>query len=245
MPRFKLTIEYDGRPFIGWQAQQNGRSVQAELERALTAFAGHSVNITGAGRTDAGVHASGQVAHADIEKPMSGFQVMQAANHHLGHAPIAVVDAKPVADTFHARFDARQRWYRYRIINRRARLALDMGLAWHVSQMLDADMMDKAAQHLAGKHDFTTFRHAHCQAKNPVKTLDLICVERAAAEIYVHVAARSFLHHQVRSMVGCLVWVGLGKWTAADLKRALQAADRSCLAFNAPPDGLTFVRVVY
>lgn len=245
MPRFKLTIEYDGRPFVGWQAQDNGPSVQATLTEAIEAFCGQRVQLTAAGRTDAGVHARGQVADLMLDKPWAPDRVRMASNHHLGQAPIAVLSAEPVADAFSARFDAVQRFYTYRIVNRRGRLGLDRGLAWHLAAPLDPWAMHQAAQHLVGRHDFTTFRHVHCQAKSPIKTIDLIQVEAMGEEIRVHVAARSFLHHQVRSIVGCLSLVGRGKWRAADMKAALEARDRSALGLNAPPDGLYFMRVVY
>ncbi|MFQ5346845.1 MAG: tRNA pseudouridine(38-40) synthase TruA [Rhodothalassiaceae bacterium] len=243
--RFRLVIEYDGRPFVGWQRQDNGPSVQAVLEDAIAAFSGETVTVQGAGRTDAGVHATGQVAHVDLEKEMRPDQIQGALNHHLKPWPVAIRDVAAVDAAFHARFSARRRVYRYRIVNRRAPLTIDRGLAWHVIRPLDADAMHRAAQRLVGRHDFTTFRHVACQAKSPVKTLDLLLVERIGEEVHVHAMARSFLHHQVRSMVGTLAFVGMGKWTANDVAAALAARDRRALGHNAPPDGLTLVRVDY
>ena len=243
--RFRLRIEYDGRPFVGWQRQENGPSVQAVLEDAIAAFSGETVTVQGAGRTDAGVHATGQVAHVDLEKPMRPDQIRGALNHHVKPWPVAICDVAAVDADFHARFSARRRVYRYRIVNRRAPLAIDRGFAWHVIRPLDADAMHAAAQRLVGRHDFTTFRHVACQAKSPVKTLDLLAVERIGEEVHVHAMARSFLHHQVRSMVGTLALVGMGKWTADDVAAALAARDRRALGHNAPPDGLTLVRVDY
>jgi len=245
MQRFKLMIEYDGRPFVGWQRQDNGPSVQQALEEAVEAFSGEAVTVHGAGRTDAGVHARGQVAHLDLARPMRGRQVEGALNHHLKPLPIAVLRAEAVGEDFEARFSALRRIYRYRIVNRRAPLTFDAGLAWRVGPRLDAEAMRTAAQRLVGRHDFTTFRHAQCQAKSPVKTLDLLTVERAADEVHIHAMARSFLHHQVRSMVGTLALVGEGKWRAADVSAALEACDRTALGHNAPPDGLYLMRVEY
>ena len=245
--RYKLTLEYDGTPYVGWQAQDNGPSVQAALEAALSAFAGHPVTTVAAGRTDAGVHAWGQVAHADIAKALTPHQVMMAANDHLRRdgETVAVLAAEPVADDFSARFDARQRAYVYRILNRAAPPALQRGRVWHVPQPLDAAAMHQAAQRLVGRHDFTTFRAAQCQAKSPVKTLDRLAVSAHGNDIRVEAVARSFLHHQVRSMVGCLKLVGQGKWTGDDLQAALDARDRTALGLNAPPDGLYFLSVAY
>lgn len=243
--RFRILLEYDGRPFVGWQRQENGPSVQQALEEAVAAFSGETVLVQGAGRTDAGVHATGQVAHFDLAKPMTPAQVAAALNHHLKPAPVAVLRAESVSGDFHARFSATARAYRYRIVNRRAPLTFDRGLAWHVRHPLDTAAMHAAAQFLVGRHDFTTFRHIACQAKSPVKTLDLLIVERVADEIHVHARARSFLHHQMRSMVGTLALVGRGKWTADDVRAALGARDRRALGHNAPPDGLTLTRVDY
>lgn len=245
MPRYKLTIEYDGGPFVGWQRQAEGRSVQGRLEQAVAAFSGEAVTIGGAGRTDAGVHALGQVAHVDLAKDWPADTVRDAVNAHLKPDPIAVVIAEPVGDDFDARFSARARHYLYRIVNRRAPLALDKGHAWQVPVALDADAMHAAAQALVGFHDFTTFRAAQCQAASPEKTLDRLTVMRAADEITVSASARSFLHNQVRSMVGSLVQVGQGKWRPRDMEAALKAADRSRCGPVAPPDGLYLVRVDY
>src|SRR5438132_2441066 len=217
MPRYKLTIEYDGGPFVGWQIQDNGPSVQGLLAAAVEAFCGEKVSVQGAGRTDAGVHALGQVAHVDLARDWDTDTVRDALNAHLRPHPIAVLAAERAADDFDARFSASRRHYLYRIVNRRADLTLERNRAWRVARPLDAAAMQVAAQALVGRHDFTTFRAAECQARSPVKTLDRLDVERAGAEIRIGVAARSFLHHQVRSMVGSLVLVGEGKWRTADL----------------------------
>ena len=245
MPRYKLTIEYDGAPFRGWQVQDNDLTVQGALEAAAKALSGEDVRVHGAGRTDAGVHALGQVAHVDFSKAFRPDQVRDAMNAHLRPHPIGVLSVDLVSDTFAARFDATRRHYLYRIINRRADLALDLGRAWRVPKPLDVPAMHEAAQHLVGKHDFTTFRATECQAKSPEKTLDVLDVVRDGDAVNVTASARSFLHHQVRSMVGSLVWVGEGRWSAADLKRALDARDRAACGSVAPPDGLYLVRVDY
>ena len=245
MPRYRLTIEYDGRPYVGWQYQDNGPSVQSALERAARALDPAASAVIGAGRTDAGVHALGQTAHLDLVKDLRGDVVRDALNAHLRPDPVAVLDAAEVAPDFHARFDAIRRDYRYRIIERRSPLTFDSGLAWRIPQTLDVPAMDDAAQVLVGQHDFTTFRAAECQARSPVKTLDEISVTRRETEIHIECSARSFLHRQVRSMTGSLVQVGLGKWTKADLKAALDAADRSRCGQVAPPDGLYLVSVTY
>jgi len=208
MPRYKLTLEYDGGPFVGWQRQDNGPSVQAALEDAAAALSGAPVEVYGAGRTDAGVHALGQVAHVDLPKDLRADTVRDAINHHLRPHPIAVVDAEEVADGFHARFEAVARHYIYRIMNRRAPLTVERGKAWRTAQPLNAEKMQAAAQHLVGAHDFTTFRDAQCQADSPRKTLDAIAVTRQGGEVRVTCSARSFLHRQVRSMVGSLVEIG-------------------------------------
>src|SRR5215471_16913583 len=208
MPRYKLLIEYNGRPFVGWQVQHNGVSVQGVLAEAVAAFCGENVHVQGAGRTDAGVHALGQVAHIDLARSFEADTIRDAVNAHLRPHPVAVLVAEPVADDFDARFSARQRHYVYRIVNRRPDLTLEAGRAWRVPRPLDAQAMHKAAQCLVGRHDFTTFRAAECQAKLPVKTLDRLDVERHGDELRIHASARSFLHHQVRSMVGSLVQVG-------------------------------------
>ncbi len=245
MPRYRLTIEYDGGPFVGWQRQDNGPSVQAALEEAIAKFSSERVAVTGAGRTDAGVHAYGQVAHIDLEKDFAAEKVRDALNHFLRPAPVAVIGAEVAAPDFHARFSAKARHYLYRVACRRAPLALERGHAWHVVHELDADAMHAAAQALVGQHDFTTFRAAECQAKSPVKTLDRLDVRHAADEIHVEASARSFLHHQVRSMVGSLKLVGEGKWRTKQIADALAARDRSACGTVAPPEGLYLVRVDY
>jgi tRNA pseudouridine38-40 synthase len=245
MPRYKLTIEYDGTPFVGWQVQDNGLSVQGLLTRAIAALTGAEATVHGAGRTDAGVHALGQVAHVDLAKAWEPDTVRDALNAHLRPHPVAVLAAVEVPDTFDARFSARMRYYHYRIINRRADLALDLNRAWRVPRPLDVAAMHDAAQRLVGKHDFTTFRAAECQAKSPEKTLDRLDVARDGEDVSIGASARSFLHHQVRSMVGSLVLVGEGRWSADDLARALAARDRAACGPVAPPEGLYLVRVEY
>ena len=245
MPRYKLLIEYDGTPFVGWQIQASGTSVQGAIVDAIRAFTGEDAAVQGAGRTDAGVHAVGQVAHVDLAREWDGDTVRDALNAHLRPQPIAVLAAEPVADNFDARFSARQRHYLYRVVNRRADLALDRTRAWRIARPLDAAAMHDAAQELVGRHDFTTFRAAECQAKSPVKTLDRLAVERHGEEVHILAAARSFLHNQVRSMVGSLVLVGDGKWSARDLAAALAARDRSVCGQVAPPEGLYLVAVEY
>jgi tRNA pseudouridine38-40 synthase len=245
MPRYKLIIEYDGTPFIGWQAQDNGVSIQGVLTDAIAAFAGERVSVAGAGRTDTGVHALGQVAHVDLAKDWDTDTVRDAINFHLRPQPIAVLGAEQVAADFDARFSAVKRHYLYRIVNRRADLTLDQNRAWRVPRPLDADAMHAAAQRLVGKYDFTTFRSTECQAKSPVKTLDRLDVARHGEEVSISAAARSFLQHQVRSMVGSLVHVGEGKWRAGDLAGALAARDRAACGQVAPPHGLYLVRVDY
>jgi tRNA pseudouridine38-40 synthase len=245
MPRYKLTIEYDGAPFVGWQIQDNGPSVQGAIMAAVAAFSGESVMVQGAGRTDAGVHALGQVAHVDLAKEHAPDTVRDALNAHLRPHPIAILSAERAAADFDARRSAARRHYRYRISNRRADLALDRGRAWRVMRPLDAAAMHAAAQRLVGHHDFTTFRSTECQAKSPDKTLDRLDVARSGEGIEVVAVARSFLHNQVRSMVGSLALVGEGKWNAEDLARALAARDRAACGPVAPPDGLYLVRVDY
>ena len=245
MPRYKILIEYDGAPFAGWQYQDNAPSVQRAIMTAIEAFSGEKVMVQGAGRTDAGVHALGQVAHFDLSAERDTDTIRDALNAHLRPHPIAILSAEKVAPDFDARRSAVRRHYLYRIANRRPDLAIDRGRAWRVPRRLDADAMHAAAQRLVGKHDFTTFRSTECQAKSPEKTLDRLDVSRAGDEIHVTAVARSFLHNQVRSMVGSLVPVGDGKWTAEDLARALAARDRSACGPVAPPEGLYLVRVDY
>jgi tRNA pseudouridine38-40 synthase len=244
MTRFRFTVEYDGRPFMGWQRQAHGPSVQAAIEDGIHSVTGETVEVIAAGRTDAGVHASAMVAHADVAKAITPFRLMEAINARMKPQPVAITECAQAPD-FHARFDCIGRRYRYRIINRRAPLTFDAGLAWRVPVTLDADAMHSAAQHLVGRHDFTTFRSAQCQANSPLRTLDRLAVVRNGDAIDIHAAARSFLHHQVRSMVGCLKLVGEGAWNAHDLAAALAARDRAALGLNAPPDGLFFVGAVY
>jgi tRNA pseudouridine38-40 synthase len=245
MPRYKLTIEYDGAAYSGWQRQENGASVQQGLEEALLALSGESVLVHGAGRTDAGVHAIGQVGHVDLAREWNGWRLREAINAHLVPQPIAVLEAEPAADDFDARRSAVMRHYVYRIVNRRAPLTFERGRAWRVKRELDAPAMHEAARALLGRHDFSTFRDSQCQAKSPVRTLTRLDVTREGQRIEFAVSALSFLHRQVRSMVGSLVEVGLGKWRAADLRAALEAADRSRCGQVAPADGLYLARVDY
>jgi len=245
MPRYKLTIEYDGRPFVGWQIQDNGPSVQGVLAAAVEAFCGEQVSVHGAGRTDAGVHALGQVGHVDLAKEWDKDTVRDALNAHLRPHPVAVIAAERVEDSFDARFSAIRRHYLYRIINRRADLTFERGRAWRIAKPLDIPAMQAAAQRLVGRHDFTTFRNVECQAKSPMKTLDQLDVHRRADDVEVMASARSFLHSQVRSMVGALALVGEGKWTVGDVSVALAKRDRAACAPVAPPDGLYLIKVDY
>lgn len=245
MTRFRLTVEYDGRAFMGWQRQAHGPSVQQAIEEAIHAITHEPITLHAAGRTDAGVHALAMTAHVDIERPITAFRLADGINAKLRPQPVAILKAQVAADDFHARFSCIGRRYLYRIVNRRAPLALDEKRAWRVPVVLHADAMHRAAQLLTGLHDFTTFRSVHCQSKSPVKTLDRLTVRRFGEVIEIEAAARSFLHHQVRSMVGCLQLVGRGKWTERDLKAALEAKDRAALGLNAPPDGLYFVEALY
>jgi tRNA pseudouridine38-40 synthase len=245
MPRYKLTIEYDGTPFVGWQAQDNGVSVQGVLTAAIAAFVGEQAVVSAAGRTDAGVHALGQVAHVDLAKDWDTETVRDAINFHLRPQPVAMLAVERAAPDFDARFSAIKRHYLYRIVNRRADLTLEQNRAWRVPRPLEAEAMHAAAQRLIGRHDFTTFRSTECQAKSPVKTLDRLDVARAGEEVSIAAVARSFLQHQVRSMVGSLIHVGEGKWSADDLASAFAARDRSACGQVAPPHGLYLVRVDY
>ena len=245
MPRYKLIIEYDGAPFSGWQIQDNGPSVQGALENAIKAICGEQVRVHGAGRTDAGVHALGQVAHCDVVRHIVPGRFRDGLNAHLRPLPIGVLAAEIVPDSFEARFSAKKRHYLYRIANRRANLALDVGRAWRLPRLLDTDAMHAAAQRLVGKHDFTTFRDTECQAKSPEKTLDQLDVTRDGDAVNILTSARSFLHSQVRSMVGSLVWVGEGRWSGNDLAAALAARNRAACGPVAPPEGLYLVRVDY
>ena len=243
--RYRLTLEYDGGPFVGWQRQAEGASVQGALEDAIAKFSGSRATVSGAGRTDAGVHALGQVAHFDLEKPYEPGTVRDALNHFLRPAPVVVLDAGVAAADFHARFSATGRHYLFRILGRRSPPALERGRVWHVTQMLDAEAMHQAAQFLVGHHDFTTFRAAECQARSPVKTLDRLDVFRRGEEIHIEASARSFLHHQIRSFAGSLKLVGEGRWKPADMKAALEAKDRAACGPVSPPDGLYLVKVDY
>jgi tRNA pseudouridine38-40 synthase len=245
MPRYRLLIEYDGTPFVGWQIQPEGLSVQGAVQRAVHAFAGESVVVKAAGRTDAGVHATGQVAHLDLARDWPASRVRDALNFHLKPHPVAVLDCRMVDANFDARFSAIKRHYRYRILERRARPVLDRDRVWWVARPLDADAMRQAAQYLIGRHDFTTFRAAQCQAPNPVRTLDQLDVVRHGEEIVIATSARSFLHNQVRSIVGTLKLVGEGRWSAEDVAAALAARDRSRCGPVAPACGLYLIQVDY
>jgi tRNA pseudouridine38-40 synthase len=243
--RWRLTIEYDGGPFMGWQRQEHGPSVQQTLEEALQRMTGEQVQFTAAGRTDAGVHALAMAAHVDVMKSHTPHRLREGLNALVRPSPVSVLEVEQVADDWHARFSCVGRRYLYRILNRRAPPALDVGRVWHVPAELDLEAMQEGAAHLIGRHDFTTFRSAQCQSDSPVKTLDRLEVNGAGNEIHITAAARSFLHHQVRSMVGCLAMVGRGQWKAGDMRKALEARDRSALGFNAPPHGLYFMEAIY
>jgi tRNA pseudouridine38-40 synthase len=243
--RWRLTIEYDGGPFMGWQRQEHGPSVQQAIEEALARMTGELPAVHGAGRTDAGVHALAMSAHVEIEKNLTEHRLREGVNALVRPQPISVLAAEHAPDDWHARFSCIGRRYLYRILNRRAPPALDRGRVWHVAMPLDAQAMAEGAAMLVGRHDFTTFRSAHCQSDSPVKTLDRLDVRREGDEILIEAAARSFLHHQVRSMVGCLALVGRGQWKPEDIRAALEARDRSALGFNAPPQGLYFVEAIY
>jgi tRNA pseudouridine38-40 synthase len=245
VPRWMLTLEYDGRPFSGWQVQAGMLTVQGALQDGMRKFSGEDVVVYGSGRTDAGVHAAGQTAHVDLARATTADEIQGALNFHVKPHPIAVLVVTAVADDMHARFSAVRRHYCYRIVNRRAPLAIDAGLALHVPYALDIPAMQQAAALLVGRHDFSTFRAADCQSDGPVKTLDTIDLKTLDDEIHIHVSARSFLYHQVRNMVGSLLMVGSGKWTVADFDAAFKAADRTKGGPTAPPDGLYFVKVEY
>jgi tRNA pseudouridine38-40 synthase len=243
--RWRLTIEYDGGPFMGWQRQEHGPSVQQALEEALSRMTGEDARFIAAGRTDAGVHALAMSGHTDVMKPVTPHRLREGLNALVRPEPIAILDVQPVADDWHARFSCTGRRYLYRILARRAPPAIDAGRVWHIPVELDVAAMREAAAHLVGRHDFTTFRSAHCQSDSPVETLDRLEVSQAGDEIHVTAAARSFLHHQVRSMVGCLALVGRGQWEPNQMRHALEARDRTALGFNAPPQGLYFVEAIY
>ncbi len=245
MTRWRLTIEFDGTPFMGWQRQDHGPSVQQALEEAAERMTGENATFTAAGRTDAGVHALAMTAHVDLDKDVTPQRLREGLNALVRPQPVAVLDAAVAEGDWHARFSCVQRRYLYRILNRRAPPALEKMRAWHIAQRLDAEAMQEAAAHLVGRHDFTTFRAVHCQSDSPVKTLDVLRVTAVGEEIRVEAEARSFLHHQVRSMVGCLSLVGRGQWSPGDMKAALDAKDRAALGLNAPPHGLYFVEAVY
>ncbi|RYY47894.1 MAG: tRNA pseudouridine(38-40) synthase TruA [Sphingomonadales bacterium] len=245
MRRFALTIEYDGRPFMGWQRQDHGPSVQQAIEDAVFAVTGERTACHAAGRTDSGVHAAGMRAHIDVTRDIAPFRLMEALNALLRPAPVAILDCVPVAEDWHARFSCLARHYEYRIVQRRAPLTWEKGLAWRIANPLDAEAMAAGAARLVGRHDFTTFRSAHCQADSPLRTLDRLDVVSKGERISIFASARSFLHHQVRSMVGCLALVGQGKWTPDDMTAALEARDRAALGLNAPSDGLFFLRADY
>lgn len=243
--RYRIMLEYDGGPFAGWQRQENGPSVQGALEEAIRKLSGETVTVTGAGRTDAGVHALAQVAHFDLGRSFAPAKLRDALNHHLRPDPVCVLSAENATPEFHARFSATARHYLYRILNRRSPPVLERGRVWHVARELDPDGMHLGAQQLVGRHDFTTFRAAECQAASPVKTLDSLSVRRAGEEIHIEAKARSFLHHQVRSIVGTLKLVGECKWRPRDVAAALDARDRARCGPVAPPEGLYLVRVDY
>lgn len=245
MTRWRLTIEYDGGPFFGWQRQNDAPTVQKAIEDAIGQMTGEDNRIHCAGRTDAGVHGLAMTAHVDIAKPITAFRLREAINALVRPHPITILDTNEVADDWHARFSCTERRYLYRILNRRPPPALDRGRVWHLARPIDITAMVEGARHLIGHHDFTTFRSVHCQSDSPLKTLDLLTVEEVGSEIHLRAAARSFLHHQVRSMTGCLALVGLGRWKPDDIRTALEAKDRNALGLNAPPHGLYFVEAIY
>lgn len=245
MTRWRLTIEFDGAPFMGWQRQDHGPSVQQALEEAIHRMTGELTAVHAAGRTDAGVHALAMAAHVDIAKSLTEHRLREGINALVRPNPISVTAVQPVDGNWHARFSCIGRKYLYRILNRRAPPALDLGRVWHIAVPLDVEAMAEGAAMLVGRHDFTTFRSVHCQSDSPVKTLDRLDVKRVGEEIHIEAAARSFLHHQVRSMVGCLALVGRNQWQPNDIGRALEARDRTELGLNAPPEGLYFVEAAY
>ncbi len=245
MTRWRLTLEYDGGPFVGWQRQAFGESVQGVLERAIGEMTSSEVTVHGAGRTDAGVHALAMEAHVDIAKPLTEHRLREGINALVRPAPVSVIEVAQVSDNWHARFSCTGRRYLYRILNRRAPPALRHRKVWHIGAELDLDAMAEGASKLLGSHDFTTFRSVHCQSPSPIRTLEELRVERIGDEVNIHAAARSFLHHQVRSMVGCLGMVGRGQWSPQDIALALEAKDRAALGLNAPPEGLYFVSASY
>lgn len=245
MPRFKLTLEYEGTPFCGWQRQDGLPTVQAALEGAFEDFLGEPIPVWGSGRTDAGVHATGQVAHVDISKPYTPFAIQGAINKRLRLLPISLLKVEEVSLDFHARFSARTRAYEYRILNRKAPPSLERNRVWWVAPPLSIDAMAKGASYLTGHHDFTSFRDSQCQASSPVKTLDLFSVERKDSFILIKCRARSFLHHQVRNMVGTLKRVGQGAWPPEKVKEILEARDRCCAGPTAPPEGLYLTEICY
>lgn len=245
MPRYKLTLEYDGTGLLGWQRQEDGPTMQQHLEDAVYALTGERVTSQVAGRTDAGVHAEGQVAHIDLSKPWEAHKLVNGLAHHLGEAPLALIAAEEVSDDFHARFSARARHYRYQLINRRGKLALMVNRAWQMPLKLEVEPMREAAQHLLGHHDFTSFRSSECQAKSPIKTLDRLEIEQRGEQVNFYVSSRSFLHNQVRILVGTLVQVGVGKWAPERVKAALEAKDRTAAGPTAPACGLFLTQVEY
>lgn len=245
MTRWRLTVEFDGQPFMGWQRQNHGPSVQQALEEAIFRMTGEMASVHAAGRTDAGVHALAMSAHVDIARNVTEHRLREGINALIRPSPVSVTAVEQVPADWHARFSCIGRKYLYRILNRRAPPALDRGRVWHVALPLDVGTMARGAGMLVGQHDFTTFRSVHCQSDSPVKTLDRLDVKRAGEEIHVEAAARSFLHHQVRSMVGCLALVGRGQWQPEDMRRALEARDRAELGLNAPSEGLYFVEAAY
>ena len=245
MTRWKLTIEYDGGPFFGWQRQGNDPTLQLTIERAIETMTSEHVTVHAAGRTDAGVHALAMVAHVDVSRAMTPHRLREGINALVRPDPVSILAVEPVADDWHARFSCIGRRYLYRILTRRPPPVLDRGRVWHIGKEMDLDAMRAAAAHLVGTHDFTTFRSVHCQSASPLKTLDSLTIEGVGEELHIRAGARSFLHHQVRSIAGCLGMVGTGQWSPADMKAALETKDRAALGLNAPPEGLYFVGASY